>query len=156
VESVNVIIATYGEDDGPMGVIQVDPKIGTVGFGSGLHGWAFTLKHFAEMYASKFGIETPKLMDRLWGDNFYNAAEKKWRSTSGGDGYTRGFTTFVLDPIFKVFDAVMNFKKDMTAKLVEKLNIKLSLEERDMEGKALLKVSTLFLLSHNLLHTHNV
>jgi len=138
VESVNVIIATYGEDDGPMGVIQVDPKIGTVGFGSGLHGWAFTLKNFAEMYAAKFGIETPKLMERLWGDHFYNNAEKKWR-TNGGDGYQRGFTQFVLDPIFKVFDAVMNFKKDLTAKLIEKLNIKLTLEERESEGKALLK-----------------
>merc|ERR1712038_1927544 len=28
---------------------------GSVGFGSGLHGWAFTLKQFAEMYAAKFG-----------------------------------------------------------------------------------------------------
>merc|ERR1719481_2486384 len=47
VENVNVIIATYGEDEGgPMGNIMIDPIIGTVGFGSGLHGWAFTLKQF--------------------------------------------------------------------------------------------------------------
>ena len=44
VENVNVIIATYADDDGPMGVVRVDPKNGSVGFGSGLHGWAFTLK----------------------------------------------------------------------------------------------------------------
>ena len=36
-----------------------------VGFGSGLHGWAFTLKQFAEIYAEKFKIETSKLMKRL-------------------------------------------------------------------------------------------
>merc|ERR1712033_128033 len=41
IENVNVIVGTYGEDDGPMGDIAVDPKNGTVGFGSGLHGWAF-------------------------------------------------------------------------------------------------------------------
>lgn len=57
VENINVIIATYGDDDGPMGQIMVDPSIGNVGFGSGLHGWAFTLKQFSEMYASKFGVE---------------------------------------------------------------------------------------------------
>merc|ERR1712126_541163 len=62
VESINVIIATYGDDSGPMGNIAVGPKKGSVGFGSGLHGWAFTLKQFAEMYADKFKIEVGKLM----------------------------------------------------------------------------------------------
>lgn len=40
-------------------------------------------------------------MKRLWGDQFYNVKEKKWSKT-GGDGYTRGFCQFVLDPIYKV------------------------------------------------------
>lgn len=57
VENINVIIATYGDDDGPMGAIMVDPAVGNVGFGSGLHGWAFTLKQFAEMYSEKFGVQ---------------------------------------------------------------------------------------------------
>merc|ERR1711876_32367 len=52
VENVNVIVATYADDDGPMGVVRVDVNNASVGFGSGLHGWAFTLKQFAEMYAS--------------------------------------------------------------------------------------------------------
>lgn len=46
---------------------------------------------------------------------------------------------FILDPIFKVFDAVMNFKKDAIGPLLEKLEIQLKSEEREMEGKALLK-----------------
>ena len=53
------------------------------------------------MYADKFKIETPKLMKRFWGDQFYSAKEKKWNKT-GGEGYVRGFCQFVLDPIFKV------------------------------------------------------
>lgn len=57
VENINVIIATYGDDSGPMGAIMVDPAVGNVGFGSGLHGWAFTLKQFAEIYAEKFGVQ---------------------------------------------------------------------------------------------------
>jgi elongation factor 2 len=44
-----------------------------------------------------------------------------------------------LDPIFKVFDCVMNVKKDETAKLLDKLGIKLTAEERDLESKPLLK-----------------
>merc|ERR1711962_435967 len=138
VESTNVIIATYADDDGPMGMIQVDPSKGTVGFGSGLHGWAFTLKQFAEIYAAKFKIEPAKLMKRLWGDQFYNAKDKKWNKEGGGD-YVRGFNQFVLDPIYKMFGAIMNFKKDLTQKLLDKLNIKLSSDVKDLEGKPLMK-----------------
>uniref|UniRef100_A0A7E4W6Z0 Tr-type G domain-containing protein n=1 Tax=Panagrellus redivivus TaxID=6233 RepID=A0A7E4W6Z0_PANRE len=138
VENVNVIIATYGDDGGPMGPIMVDPAIGNVGFGSGLHGWAFTLKQFAEMYVAKFGIQVEKLMKNLWGDRFFNLKTKKW-SNNPKDG-TRGFVQFVLGPIFQVFDAVMNVKKDETDKLIEKLNIKLAGAEKQFEGKQLMKV----------------
>ena len=40
---------------------------------------------------------------------------------------------------FQMFDAVMNFKKDDIATLLEKLNVKLTGEEKDLEGKPLLK-----------------
>jgi elongation factor 2 len=142
VENVNVIIATYNDESGPMGDIQVDPTKGTVGFGAGLHGWAFTLKEFAEIYAAKFKIEVPKLMKRFWGDNFYSASEKKW-STTNGEGFQRGFTQFVLDPIFKVFSSIMNFRKEEYLKLIEKLNVKIPVEDKDKleeGGKPLLKV----------------
>merc|ERR1712066_1205829 len=68
VEDINVIIATYGgaDEDAPMGDIQIHPSRGTVGFGSGLHSWAFSLKQFADMYATKFNTDTGKLMKRLW------------------------------------------------------------------------------------------
>merc|ERR1719209_2709761 len=46
---------------------------------------------------------------------------------------------FVLDPIYKMFDAVMNFKKDVYEKLLEKLDIKLSVEDRELEAKPLIK-----------------
>jgi len=139
VESVNVIVATYADEEGPMGNIMVDPSSGTVGFGSGLHGWAFTLQQFAELYAAKFKIAPAKMMKRLWGDQFFNGAAKKWNKV-GGEGFVRGFNQFILDPIYKIFDAVMNFKKEETKKLVEKLDIKLNKEERELEGKPLMKV----------------
>lgn len=66
---------------GPLVVPQIDPVIGTVGFGSGLHGWAFTLKQFAEMYVAKFSAgkdtqlgpaerckKVEDMMKKLWGE----------------------------------------------------------------------------------------
>merc|ERR1711963_1045443 len=97
IENVNVIVGTYCEDDGPMDNISVDPKDGTVGFGSGLHGWAFTLKDFGKLYSSKFKMPEEKLMKRLWGDHFYSPKAKKWVKEQI-DGSTRGFTQYILKP----------------------------------------------------------
>jgi len=138
VENVNVIIATYSDDGGPMGEVSVYPNKGSVGFGSGLHGWAFTLKQFAEMYADKFKIDVAKLMNRLWGENYFNPTTKKWAKSKEADN-KRSFNMYVLDPLYKIFDAIMNYKKEETDSLLAKLNIKLSLEDREKDGKALLK-----------------
>ena len=64
VESVNVIIATYF--DKTLGDVQVYPDRGTVAFGSGLHGWGFTVRQFAVKYAKKFGVDRKKMLERLW------------------------------------------------------------------------------------------
>lgn len=139
VENVNVIVSTYAEDGGPMGEIQLNPSKGTVCFGSGLHGWGFSLKQFAEMYSEKFKIPVDKMMRRLWGEEFYHPQEKKWSST-GGPGYVRGFVQFILDPIYKLFDAVLKNKTENINKMIEALQIKLLPEEREQEGKPLMKV----------------
>lgn len=83
------------------------------------------------------------MMQRLWGDNYFNPATKKWSSRgTDADGKTldRAFCMFVLDPIFKLFDAIMNVKKDVIPTLLEKLNVELKSDEKDLEGKAMLKV----------------
>ncbi|CAO1615538.1 unnamed protein product [Parajaminaea phylloscopi] len=141
IESVNVIIVTYA--DKTLGDCQVYPEQGTVAFASGLHGWAFTLRQFAARYAKKFGVDKDKMMQKLWGDNFFNPKTKKWSTKdTDADGKTleRAFNMFVLDPIYRIFDSIMNFKKDETFKLLEKLEVALTQDEKDLEGKALLKV----------------
>jgi len=138
VENINVIIATYGDATGPMGNIDVDPKKGSVGFGSGLHGWAFTLKQFSEMYAEKFKIDVGKLMSKLWGESFFNPATRKW-SKHKDEANKRSFNMYVLDPIFKVFDAIMGYKKEEIEKLLTKLGVVLKGEEKEDDGKKLLK-----------------
>jgi len=139
VENINVIIATYGGSDGPMGDVMVDPQKGNVGFGSGLHSWAFTLKNFAQMYASKFKIPVEKLMKRLWGDNFFNMNEKKWVK-QGNPTCIRGFIQFILTPIYKVFETCMNRPHEEALALAEKMGIKLTVDEKDLREKQVLKV----------------
>ena len=147
VEIVNVIVSTYADNDGHMGDMKVTPNNGSVGFGSGLHGWAFTLKHFSEMYASKFCVDIDKMMTKLWGENFFNPKTKKWSKTKAEDN-KRFFCMYILDPIFMVCDAIMNFKKEQTEKLLGKLTTAqgkcvkdvLKHDELQMEGKPLMKV----------------
>lgn len=141
VENVNVIISTY--QDQVLGDLQVYPDKGTVAFASGLHGWGFTLRQFAGRYTKRFGIDKDKVMARLWGDNYFNPVTHKWvtkPTSDDGKQLERGFNMLVLDPIFRIFDAVKNSKKDALAFVLEKLDIKLSPEEHDLEGKELLKV----------------
>eukprot|EP00745_Piridium_sociabile_P009337 TRINITY_DN164_c0_g1_i1.p1 TRINITY_DN164_c0_g1~~TRINITY_DN164_c0_g1_i1.p1 ORF type:complete len:879 (+),score=277.15 TRINITY_DN164_c0_g1_i1:172-2637(+) len=138
IENINVIVGTYCEDDGPMGNIAVDPKDGTVGFGSGLHGWAFTLKDFAKLYCTKFKMEESKLMKRLWGDQFYNPKEKKWFKDQR-PGTERGFTNYILKPIYQMFHTAMKEPQEKTLALAEKLGIKLVAEDKELHDKQLLK-----------------
>ncbi|KAK3847030.1 MAG: P-loop containing nucleoside triphosphate hydrolase protein [Linnemannia gamsii] len=140
IESVNVIIATY--NDKTIGDVMVYPEQGTVAFASGLHGWAFTIRQFAVRYAKKFGVDRSKMMEKLWGENYFNPATKKWTTKSAdasGKPLERAFNMFVLDPIFKLFDTIMNFKKDQAFSMLEKLDITLKNDEKEMEGKLLLK-----------------
>jgi elongation factor 2 len=141
VESVNVIIATYV--DASVEDPQVYPEKGTVAFGSGLHGWAFTVRQFATRYSKKFGVDKAKMAERLWGDSYFNPKTKKWTNKDkDADGKTleRAFNMFVLDPIFRLFSSIMNFKKEEIPVLLEKLEIHLKAEEKELEGKALLKL----------------
>jgi len=140
IESANVIIATYRDE--ALGDLQVYPDKGTVCFGSGLHGWAFTVTKFARLYAEKFGVAKEKLQERLWGDNWFDAETKKWQKkniSASGKPLKRAFCQFILDPIYKLFDAVMNAKKDVFEKMITQLKIKLENDEKDQNGKILLK-----------------
>merc|ERR1711939_776678 len=114
-ENANVIIATYNDE--ALGDCQVFPDLGTVAFGSGLQSWAFTLNHFANLYASKFKMDPAKLIKKMWGNSFFDAKSGKWHKKEGegedGKPYVRGFCKFVLEPIFKMFKLIMDGKTVM-------------------------------------------
>jgi hypothetical protein len=82
---------------------QVYPDKGTVSFSAGLHAWAFTLTTFAQMYAAKFGTDEQKMMEKLWGDNFFDPATRKWtKKATDSKTCVRGFVQFCYNPIRQV------------------------------------------------------
>jgi elongation factor 2 len=74
VENVNSLLATYEEES--LGEISLDPRKGSVSFGSGKQGWGFTLPQFAKILASKMKIDANKIIPHLWGDEYYDLRPK--------------------------------------------------------------------------------
>jgi len=141
VESVNVTIATYNDE--LLGDVQVYPQNCTVGFGSGLQGWGFTLEKFAKMYADKFKIPVKKLMNKLWGDNFFFPKGKEKFSNKQydkkGKKRDRAFCKFILSPISILCDAVMNGKVEIYSKMLAKLGVTIPKDAKELTEKPLLK-----------------
>ena len=66
---------------------------------------------FARVYSEKFGIDEEKMMNKLWGDNFFDPKNKKWRSENydkDGKPLKRAFVQFIMDPINKLAKACMD------------------------------------------------
>jgi len=140
IENVNVIISTYCDE--LLGDVLVNPAHGTVAFGSGLHGWGFTLTRWANMYAKKFGVKKEKLMEKLWGENYFDVKGKKWiKSEKNKDGQKvpRAWCQFVFKPIQQLFNQIMTDQTAKYQKMIKQLGIKLTAEEKGMVGKPLLK-----------------
>lgn len=141
IENVNVIIATYETED--MGeALQIDPQLGTCAMGSALFGWAFTITHFAKVYAAKFGIDRTKMMQKLWGDNYFDAKAKKWKNhkeSDDGKELKRAFVEFIMMPVIKLCRASMNGEMDKVDTMLKGLNITLKADERNLQGKHLMK-----------------
>lgn len=141
IDMVNVIIATYTDENGPMGDITVSPAKGTVAFGSGLHSFGFTVTKFAKIYAARFGVPVQKLIPQLWGERFYDPISKCFIShatNEKGQALERSFCQFILKPIVALSRAIMNGEKDKYTDMFKKLNVKLHDDEIHKEGRELL------------------
>jgi len=138
VENINAITTIYGEEDSPMGSVMVDPELGTVGFGSGLHGWGFSLKQFADFYTKRDFTKVQAYIKKLWGDNFMDASGK-W-SKKPKEGSVRGFNKLVLDPIYKIFRFCFDYKPLEAIALAKKLKVELTKADEELEQKQLFKI----------------
>ena len=94
------------------------------------------------MYASKFGMDREKMMQRLWGDNFFDPATKKWSTKhTGAETCNRAWVQFCYNPIKTVIEAAMNDNREKLIPMLEKLGIKAKMKQDDfmLSGKPLMK-----------------
>ncbi|KAL8277837.1 hypothetical protein RQP46_009820 [Phenoliferia psychrophenolica] len=109
IDALNGVLETH--EDSALGDVRAMPEIGNVAFGAGIQGWAFTLRQFARMYARAKGGDPDKLVKKLWGDHFYDPKTRKIIASdvdAEGNKLERTFCKFILDPIYRIFDAAMS------------------------------------------------
>jgi len=141
IENANVIISTYKDE--LLGDTTVYPEKGTVAFSAGLQGWAFTLNKFARIYGKKFGVNVEKMAARLWGDNYFDADNKKWIGNGineQGKSLSRAFCQFILFPISQIFKACMADDTEKVDKYIKVAGVTLNTEERALTQKKLVKI----------------
>lgn len=93
-----------------MGHVELLPTKNNIAFGSGKECWGFTLHRMAQIYSKKFGIEVDKLVPKFWGDNFYDAKNKVWRTEAldkDNNTLKRAFCMFIIEPVVKLAKACM-------------------------------------------------
>ncbi|CAK66234.1 unnamed protein product (macronuclear) [Paramecium tetraurelia] len=135
IEKINQIIYLYEPDS------VINPAFGQITFGSAKQQWGFTCLQFAQQYEIKFGIEHQKLAKKLWGDHYFDATKKQWSTQNASiesQPLKRAFVTFILDPILKLSQAIVNGQKDVVSQMTERIGIQLSEDIRQLDGKKLL------------------
>jgi len=141
IEDVNGTIATYQMEGMPEA--QLDPVKGNIAFGSAYHGWAFTIPQFAKMYAKRFNVSEEKLVNKFWGDNYFDSVTNKWYTTPYLEGrdkpLKRAFCKFIMDPIIKLSHALRNNNEEEYMKIFKSLNIKFTKEEKQGSEKELIR-----------------
>jgi elongation factor 2 len=140
IESTNKMISRAACEDPLFGDVQVYPENGTVAFSAGLHGWAFTLRYFAKVWAAKMDMNEKTLMERLWGENFFDPKTEEWTNKPTGSATCqRGFVLFVYKPIQEMIKACMLGHKDRLWGMLAKMNCELKADEKELVGEALMK-----------------
>ena len=141
IESANTVVSNYAQAD--MGDALFYPGKANVAFGSGKECWAFTLTTFAQIYSKKFKIDLEKIREKLWGDNYYDPQSRKWFKDSTneeGEPLSRAFCAFIMEPIIKLSRSIMDGNTEQMNKILASIEISLSSEEKELNGRKLLKL----------------
>lgn len=137
IENVNVILSTYKTENSKL-KLDLSPDQETVYFGSGLHSWGFGVHTFARFYAKKLKVDEQTLMKKLWGEHYFDEAQKKIVTASTGkDGkpLERTFCKFVLQPVFDMARSIMNKDEEKRQKLFQLYQVSVTPAELQRHSK---------------------
>lgn len=89
--------------------IYFAPDRGNVIFASAIDGWGFRVGKFAQLFATRLGIQEAKLRKVLWGDFYLDPKTKRVISYKHlrGRNLKPLFVQFVLENIWAVYDSIV-------------------------------------------------
>jgi U5 small nuclear ribonucleoprotein component len=128
----------------------ISPTDGSVIFSSGRHGWLTSLPLVAERMAVPRGSrprspapDTQQMANRLWGEWRFDAANARFvlpgaSADNAVLALPRTFATFVLDPIWKLYTAVLAEDASALPHLLAPVGISLSKHDLALDTQPLL------------------
>ncbi len=123
IQEVNNLIASI--DANP--ALQLAPERGNVAFASTHMGYCFTLRSFAKLYAETYGagVDVDAFAHRLWGNIYYNPESRNFSRTPADANTPRSFVHFILEPLYKIYTAVLSSDTPSLRRTLATLGIRL-------------------------------
>jgi len=132
--NINQVFSKF--EDEALGEVSVDPIKGTVSFGSGKQGWAFTMPMIAKRISLKSGKPYETIIKRLWGDHFYDPSTRKFTNSSiSSEGKTleRYACQMIFKPLCQIFKAVReNDVGNLFDKMLPAMDVNLTAKEKEL------------------------
>jgi len=125
-----------GEKEDGSKIERVNAPKGSVLIGSLVNGWAFSIPHFAGLYAKKFGSDVESLSERMWGDQYFNPKTKKF-TKSAAEGSVRVFVQFVLKPIKAILEHADAGNSDKIETMLKSFGVTMSASDKALSGPQL-------------------
>ncbi len=122
--------------------LQLGPERGNVAFASTQMGYCFTLRSFAKLYAETYGagVDVDAFAQRLWGNIYYNAESRNFSRTAPDAESKRSFVHFILEPLYKIYSAVLSSDTESLKRTLAKLGIRLKPAVYKIDVRPLLKI----------------
>ncbi|KAJ1026410.1 hypothetical protein NDA13_003791 [Ustilago tritici] len=138
IQEVNNCIASFDSDPS----LQLGPERGNVAFASTQMGYCFTLRSFAKLYAETYnaGVDVDAFAQRLWGNIYYNAESRNFSRKAQDAESKRSFVHFVLEPLYKIYSAVLSSDTDTLKRTLAGLGIHLKPAVYKADVRPLLKI----------------
>ncbi|CBK23391.2 uncharacterized protein [Blastocystis hominis] len=134
----NTSTTSYVIDSEKEEQLFVSPLTNTVLFASAVHGWCFSLRQFADLYAPVLGINKAKLAKYMWGDFVYNAKTKSVSAWTPASKEPPIFVKMVLSTIWRVYKSVYKRNDEALQAILDSLQVSLSPREWKIADPAVL------------------